>query len=57
MGDQDHMFLPSIKKIAAKHQTSELHVVRDCGHVVNVDQPKEFNEVTIKYIQKQSNKN
>lgn len=50
MGDQDHMFLPSIRKIAAEHQNSTLHVIPDCGHVVNVDQPVVFNEVTIDYI-------
>ena len=54
MGDEDYMFLPSIKKIAAKHKKSELHIVNDCGHVVNVDQPKEFNQVTIDYIHNQS---
>jgi pimeloyl-ACP methyl ester carboxylesterase len=51
MGDQDHMFLPSIRKITAEHQNSTLHVIPDCGHVVNVDQPQVFNDVTIAYIQ------
>lgn len=50
MGEDDHMFLPSIKRISEKHLSSNLHVVADCGHVVNVDQPREFNEVTIEYI-------
>lgn len=54
MGEEDHMFLPSIRNIAAKHINSILHVIHDCGHVVNVDQPQEFNSVTIQYIKQQA---
>lgn len=50
MGDEDHMFLPSIRKISADHASSQLHVVPQCGHVVNVDQADAFNEVSITYI-------
>lgn len=51
MGDQDHMFLPSVRLLAREHaQTARLVVVPDCGHVVNVDQPQLFNQVTISYI-------
>ena len=50
MGSEDHLFLPSIKNIVTKHMTSSLFVVDDCGHVVNVEQPKIFNNQTIKFI-------
>lgn len=50
MGEEDHMFLPSIRKIASQHVNSMLHIIKDCGHVVNVDQPQEFNRITIDYI-------
>lgn len=50
MGEEDHMFLPSIRKIIKKHMSSQLHVVSKCGHVVNIEQPLVFNEVTISYI-------
>jgi pimeloyl-ACP methyl ester carboxylesterase len=50
MGSEDHLFLPSIKNIVTKHLTSSLFVVDDCGHVVNVEQPKIFNNQTIKFI-------
>ena len=50
MGSEDHLFLPSIKNIVAKHITSSLFVVDNCGHVVNVEQPEIFNNQTIKFI-------
>lgn len=50
MGEEDYLFLPSIRKIAKAHQYSELVVVSDCGHVVNVEQPKLFNEKVIAYL-------
>ena len=50
MGEEDYLFLPSIRKIVMLHQNSKLLVVEDCGHVVNVEQPKFFNEEVIKYL-------
>ena len=51
MGSEDHMFLPSIEKLIKSHtKTSELIVIEDCGHVVNVDQPQVFNDKVIEYI-------
>jgi len=50
MGEQDHLFLPSIKIIVAKHIESTLLVIKDCGHVVNVEQPETFNLQTINFI-------
>lgn len=50
MGAEDHLFLPSIKNVVAKHVKSSLYVVKNCGHVVNVEQPELFNTRTIKFI-------
>ncbi|MFV0156939.1 alpha/beta hydrolase [Empedobacter falsenii] len=51
MGSEDHMFLPSIENLIKSHtKNSELIVIEDCGHVVNVDQPHIFNEKVIAYI-------
>lgn len=50
MGEEDHLFLPSIRKIVQIHKTSDLLVAENCGHVVNVDQPKFFNAESIKFI-------
>jgi pimeloyl-ACP methyl ester carboxylesterase len=51
MGQEDHMFLPSISKLVENHSSSSLIVVPNCGHVVNVEQPEFFNRTVIKFIQ------
>jgi pimeloyl-ACP methyl ester carboxylesterase len=51
MGQQDHMFLPSITKLVENHTSSTLIVVPNCGHVVNVEQAEIFNGSVIDFIQ------
>jgi len=51
MGDEDHMFLPSIKHLAARQKSAQLIVVPNSGHVVNIDQPDFFNDRSIAFIQ------
>ena len=55
MGDEDYMFLPSIKKLAVDHSSAKLLVVSQSGHVVNVDQPEKFNNSSIEFIRKIEN--
>ena len=50
MGEQDHLFLPSIKRVVKEHIESSLYVVKNCGHVVNVEQPDDFNTKTIGFL-------
>ena len=50
MGEEDHMFLPSIKKIVQNHISSKLIVIRNCGHVVNIEKPLEFNKKVLHFI-------
>ena len=50
MGEEDHMFLPSISKIVKDHQSATLHVIPACGHVVNVEQPHIFNKVAVGFL-------
>ena len=50
MGSEDYMFLPSIEKISKSHKSAKLSVVPNSGHVVNVDQPTEFNNRAISFI-------
>ena len=52
MGSEDYMFLPSIEKLAVAHQSAQLSVVPESGHVVNVDQPNAFNSISIKFIKR-----
>lgn len=53
MGDQDVMFLEPVKKIVKNHTSSILKILDKCGHVVNVEQPQQFNELSLAFIQSQ----
>jgi len=50
MGEEDYLFLPGIRKVAEKHHSSNLFIVEDCGHVVNVEQPTLYNNMVIGYL-------
>jgi pimeloyl-ACP methyl ester carboxylesterase len=51
MGDEDHMFLPSVTGLVRRHtRYSKLEVLPECGHVVNVDRPELFNLLSIDFI-------
>ncbi len=50
MGEEDYLFLPSIRKVVQAHQSSRLYVIENCGHVVNVERPVVFNEQVIHYL-------
>jgi pimeloyl-ACP methyl ester carboxylesterase len=52
MGEEDYMFLPSVKKVVEKHyKSSKLFVIENCGHVVNVDKPIIFNKNVLIFIE------
>jgi len=53
MGDQDVMFLEPVKKIVKNHTSSILKILDKCGHVVNVEQPQRFNELSLTFIRSQ----
>lgn len=50
MGEEDYMFLPAISKLVQNHPSSTLHVIPECGHVVNVEQPAIFNRQAISFL-------
>ncbi len=51
MGEEDYMFLPSVRKVVENHyKSSKLFVVASCGHVVNVEQPNVFNAAVISFL-------
>ncbi|NNF32969.1 MAG: alpha/beta hydrolase, partial [Saprospiraceae bacterium] len=54
MGDEDYMFLPPVKEMVKSHSRSYLQVLPNCGHVVNVDEPRLFNQYSIDFINKNS---
>ena len=53
MGEEDHLFLPAIKIIALNHVQSSLLIVKNSGHVVNIEQSETFNDQSIQFIQNQ----
>lgn len=50
MGQQDYLFLPAVQKIAETHEKAKLFILENCGHVVNVEKPLEFNQKVIGFI-------
>ena len=51
MGEEDYMFLPSVRKVVENHyRSSKLFVIEKCGHVVNVEQPIVFNSAALSFI-------
>ena len=53
MGDQDVMFLEPVKFLIRAHKKSLLKVLNQCGHVVNVEKPEEFNQLALAFIKSQ----
>lgn len=55
MGNEDYMFLPSVRKVVENHyKSSKLLVLENCGHVVNVEKWELFNSEVIQYIKNQN---
>ncbi|MFK7059861.1 alpha/beta fold hydrolase [Flavobacterium oreochromis] len=53
MGEEDYMFLPTVKKVVESHyKTAKLTVIEKCGHVVNVEQAHIFNKKAIDFLKK-----
>lgn len=50
MGEEDHLFLTSIKELVKKQPELKLACIKDSGHVCNIDQPVQFNAVTVDFI-------
>ena len=51
MGEEDHLFLPPVQSLVAEHKNSILRIIKGSGHVVNVDQPDVFNDLSIAFLQ------
>jgi pimeloyl-ACP methyl ester carboxylesterase len=43
--------LPFVKKIVSLHQYSSLLTLKKSGHVVNIDQPEQFNTGLLHFLQ------
>lgn len=56
MGEEDHMFLPPVRKMVKEFSHSYLEVVNGSGHVVNVDKPDIFNEISLRFLLNQKSR-
>jgi len=52
MGGEDHLFLTPVRKLVKNDNFSQLSVIADCGHVVNVENSLVFNELSIDFIER-----
>jgi len=50
MGNKDYMFLTSIKKIVKRQPNAILKIFKNCGHVVNIENPEKFNATSLKFL-------
>jgi pimeloyl-ACP methyl ester carboxylesterase len=55
MGDQDVMFLEPVRNLVKLHKSAILQILERCGHVVNVEQPEKFNQISLAFIKNQTN--
>ncbi|WP_274307058.1 alpha/beta fold hydrolase [Solibacillus daqui] len=51
MGDEDYVFLEPVKRLVKKHPSSQLVILNNSGHVCNVDQAEQFNEVSMQFLE------
>lgn len=47
MGDQDHVFLPTIKKFVPKE---DIVIFKNCGHICNIDSFENFNNLALNFL-------
>ena len=53
-GEQDHMFIKDVKAYIKKKKVYLIQVIEGCGHVVNIESSKIFNNQGINFIIRQS---
>ncbi len=57
MGEYDYLFLEPVRKIVAHQKKCILKVIKNCGHVCNVEEPEIFNQISINFMKEHSIKN
>lgn len=51
MGDQDFFFLETVKKMVVNNPANnQLAVIKNCGHVTNIEHAEEFNKLVLNYF-------
>jgi len=50
MGAEDHMFLDFTKKYSKIDNNTSLHIIKNCGHIANIEAAEEFNRKSLEFI-------
>ncbi|MGZ9848440.1 alpha/beta fold hydrolase [Macrococcus psychrotolerans] len=50
MGEEDYLFIPPVEKVVKENGNFSLEVIKDSGHVCNIDQPERFNDLSKTFI-------
>ena len=50
MGDQDHVFIDAARRFVKKQELAQLVILEKCGHVVNIEQAKKFNQIALDFL-------
>lgn len=53
MGDEDHIFIDGARYAVNNDPYAEIHVIKNCGHVCNLDNATEFNARSIEFLKNQ----
>lgn len=51
MGAEDYMFLRPVQQLVSTQAHSQLTILQNSGHVCNVDQAEQFNELSLAFLQ------
>ena len=51
MGEEDYLFIPPVEKVVKDYSNFSLEIIKNSGHVCNIDQPDAFNEISNRFIQ------
>lgn len=50
MGSEDYIFLGAAKRFVKSHPTSRLEIIRNAGHICNIDNYSRFNELAVSFL-------
>jgi pimeloyl-ACP methyl ester carboxylesterase len=52
-GSEDHLFIGPLKEDIDNDPNATFVVIEKCGHVCNLERPKEFNEISLRFLLEQ----
>lgn len=52
MGDSDHMFLKPTINFVKEDKNSQIYIIKNGGHIINIDCPDEVNRVSLNFLKK-----